>query len=92
MRNGDPIETEIRGLSIYAVHLLTQELLEIQKNQIESDAPSPHHNDSDAQKKPEKKIALNSVLIDFILWDMRREKSLAIDSCIPFHRVRCIYY
>lgn len=35
---------------------------------------------------------VNSVVIDFYLWDYRRENSEAIEHKIPFHRVRSIYY
>lgn len=36
--------------------------------------------------------SINSVIIDFYLWDYRRENSEAIERKTPFHRVRSIYY
>ena len=35
---------------------------------------------------------INSVIIDFYLWDFRRENSETIEEKTPFHRVRSIYY
>ncbi|XP_022662100.1 queuosine salvage protein-like isoform X4 [Varroa destructor] len=37
--------------------------------------------------------SVNSILVDFFLWDYRRDNAEEIESKgIPFHRVRCIYY
>ncbi|CAG2165674.1 unnamed protein product [Oppiella nova] len=36
--------------------------------------------------------SINSVIIDFYLWDYRRENSQPIDEKTPFHRVRDIFY
>lgn len=35
---------------------------------------------------------VNSILIDFYLWDYRRQNVEAIDNAIDFHRVRSVYY
>lgn len=35
---------------------------------------------------------VNSILIDYCLWDHRRRNALEIDACVPFHQVRTIYY
>jgi len=40
-------------------------------------------------KKPDLKV--NSILIDFYLWDLRRKMSEELEK-IPFHRVRSIFY
>lgn len=38
-------------------------------------------------------IKINSILIDFYLWDLRRKRCHEIDSAkTPFHRIRSIYY
>ncbi|GAB6027484.1 hypothetical protein CHUAL_001738 [Chamberlinius hualienensis] len=36
-------------------------------------------------------IPINSITVDFFLWEYRR-KHAEIDSTVPYHRVRCIYY
>ena len=37
--------------------------------------------------------AINPILVDFFLWDLRRKKAGEIDSSeIPFHKTRCIFY
>jgi hypothetical protein len=42
---------------------------------------------------PDDKIVVNSILIDYYLWDMRREKCKEIDAAgIPFHKTRSIFY
>ncbi|XP_064466416.1 queuosine 5'-phosphate N-glycosylase/hydrolase-like isoform X2 [Ornithodoros turicata] len=35
--------------------------------------------------------SINSVLVDYFLWDYRRKHANDLDH-IPFHKVRCIYY
>ena len=35
---------------------------------------------------------VNSILIDYCLWDHRRQNAIEIDACVPFHQVRTIYY
>lgn len=37
-------------------------------------------------------IKINSILIDFYLWDYRRQNVEAVDDAVAFHKVRCIYY
>ncbi|XP_054164855.1 queuosine salvage protein-like [Oppia nitens] len=36
--------------------------------------------------------SINSIIIDFYLWDYRRNNAKQIDESTPFHRVRHIYY
>lgn len=43
-------------------------------------------------KQNELPCKVNSILIDFCLWDYRRLNALEIDTCVPFHKVRSIYY
>ncbi|KAI1285565.1 hypothetical protein HDE_11950 [Halotydeus destructor] len=43
-------------------------------------------------KERNSKIAINSSLIDFYLWEYRRDNSEPIDKAVPFHRVRSIFY
>lgn len=44
------------------------------------------------REKSSKNIPINSILIDFFLWDYRRENVEAVDKAVPYHKVRCIYY
>ncbi|KAL1431875.1 hypothetical protein MTO96_013964 [Rhipicephalus appendiculatus] len=41
------------------------------------------------KRMPSEKI--NSILVDYCLWDYRRQHANEVEH-IPFHRVRCIYY
>jgi hypothetical protein len=38
------------------------------------------------------KLIINSIMLDNYLWDYRRDHSEAIESTVPYHRTRCIYY
>jgi len=73
--NGSPEEVEIRGCSIWVVELIKKEMESIM---AENPSLTP-------------KLKVNSVMIDFFLWEYRRQNAKDIDE-IPFHRVRCIYY
>jgi hypothetical protein len=110
---GDPIEIEIRGLSIHAIDLISKVI-----SSMISDPPQDRHRISpslhasgaglakDGGQEAGKQMStsssttsrssiqpINSILIDFYLWDQRREKAIQIDSAgIPFHKTRCIFY
>ena len=74
---GDEEEVEIRGVSIQAVDLIKKEVEQQLKDKNSGDATTD----------------VNSILIDYYLWDMRRERCQEInDAGIPFHRTRSIYY
>ena len=73
-QNGDIMEMDIRGVSIWAVELLVKRMNELIK---EDNGLTGVH--------------INAVLLDHFLWDYRRKHD-AKTRCIPFHKVRCIYY
>lgn len=76
LENGSDDEIEIRGCSIQAVERVKDEVRTL------------------IQQKPQlglKKTDVNSIMIDYFLWDYRREHADQLES-IPFHKTRCIYY
>ena len=78
---GDQLELEIRGNSIWAVELIYQAL--IQKSKVDS------HFGSLSQEVFNS--VLNSVIIDFYLWDFAKEKLEGITE-LPCHKTRTIFY
>lgn len=81
IHHGSEFEVEIRGQSIYAVDLL----VETMKKLI-----AKENGNSDANHKS---ATINSILVDFYLWDFRRQNVELIDSnTSPYHKTRCIYY
>ncbi|CAG2101412.1 unnamed protein product [Medioppia subpectinata] len=50
------------------------------------------HRISERIRSLDTKCSINSVIIDFYLWDFRRENSQLIEQKTPFHRIRDIYY
>lgn len=42
-------------------------------------------------KRIKEKIIINSILVDYFLWDYNRDHRKEIND-VPFHRTRCIYY
>jgi Protein of unknown function (DUF2419). len=73
LENGSEYEVEIRGCSIQAVEMVTDETRKLLKSEGHSD------------------LTVNSVLIDYFLWDYRR-KHAAMLELIPFHKTRCVFY
>lgn len=43
------------------------------------------------KKKMQPSEEINSILVDYCLWDYRRQHANEVEH-VPFHRVRCIYY
>lgn len=104
---GNPMEVEIRGLSIYAVDLISNIITSMMTSSEGESVPAsgarmttdPHRSNDCHQEEEEengstgRSQAINSILIDFYLWDLRRQKSSEIESAgIPFHKTRCIFY
>ena len=85
MLSGDQMEVEIRAMSIYAVELLRGELDKLM-------AAAVVDNDGDDQKKANESEPINSIVLDFYLWNFRRDHQDAIEQTVPFHRVRSINY
>ena len=76
---GEREEMEIRGCSIHAVELISQMLNEASEKVNE------------ASGDDETTSRLNSVLIDFYLWDFATENFEQVKE-FPEHRTRSIYY
>jgi hypothetical protein len=77
LSSGDPMEVEIRTQSIHAVELLRSALQKrMTKEDNETAYPTP----------------LNSIVIDFYLWNFRQTHRDAIEKAVPFHRTRSINY
>lgn len=72
----DPLEIEIRANSIISIELVKNEIIKI----IENDATCLV-----------KKENVNSVLIDFLVWDLAKEAQDEM-KMIPIHKTRCVYY
>ncbi|XP_068714698.1 queuosine 5'-phosphate N-glycosylase/hydrolase-like [Montipora foliosa] len=78
---GDRLELEIRGNSIWGVELIYQELQKKSQNDLEFSSLSSGELDA----------ILNSVIIDFYLWDFAKEKLEGITE-LPSHKTRTIFY
>ncbi|XP_072051290.1 queuosine 5'-phosphate N-glycosylase/hydrolase-like isoform X3 [Amphiura filiformis] len=73
LTQGERLEVEIRGCSIWTVELIRKELEELT---AQDSAP---------------KMLLNSIIIDFYLWDFATENWDDIQD-IPIHRIRTQFY
>lgn len=82
LKSGSNEEVEIRGCTIHAVELISQEIKNWQTNVIDT---------ADYMKKNEVSLAYNSILIDHYLWNYRREYSTELQA-IPFHKTLSINY
>ena len=78
---GDRLELEIRGNSIWAVELIYQELKAKAKTDTEFSLLSTE----------KLSLIINSVVIDFYLWDFAKEK-LEGSTDLPCHKTRTIFY
>ena len=79
LAHGEKEEMEIRGCSIHAVDLIAQGINEAVT--LEYEATGQHGNET----------AINSVLIDFYLWDFATENFEQVKE-FPEHKTRSIYY
>ncbi|CAL1536126.1 unnamed protein product [Lymnaea stagnalis] len=77
-KSGEPLEVEIRGVSLWACELIRDEILKRLKT-------------GERLEYEPKSLTVNAVLIDHYLWDTRRELASEMED-IPFHRCRGIYY
>ncbi|KAJ1655239.1 hypothetical protein IWQ61_004974 [Dispira simplex] len=84
LANGSRQEMEIRGNSIWAVELLCHEIRRLMAAS-KLDHPDPSNNPNPNS------FLINSVLIDFYLWDMAKEQADEL-AHIPIHRTRCHFY
>ena len=78
---GDPLEMEIRGNSIWAVEYLYQAVKKMASYDEEFASKSPR----------ELALCLNSIIIDFYLWDFAKEKVEKFTD-LPCHKTRTIFY
>lgn len=78
---GDRIELEIRGNSIWAVERIYQKVKAMSKMDSEFSSLAPGEIDS----------ILNSVIIDYYLWDFAKEELGGLTE-LPFHKTRTIFY
>ncbi|CAF1549980.1 unnamed protein product, partial [Didymodactylos carnosus] len=74
--NGDKDEVEIRAAAIVATQLIV--------NCINEELPLEKDLGDGGSR-------INNILVDYYLWDLRREKQVELIET-PFHRTRCIYY
>lgn len=75
-QNGDEMEMEIRGGSIWAVEKLAKCINELL---------------AEEESKNMRNIQINAVNLDHFLWDYRSLHNAETEH-IPYHKVRCIYY
>lgn len=77
--SGDRCEIELRGNCIWAVELV--------RRQMVKDHP-------EMGEEGDRKVRINSILIDFLLYDTLKEKEKAGETraMIPHHRTRSIWY
>jgi hypothetical protein len=73
MKTGD--QFEIRAASILACNLITENVKNLFKNDI---------NDS--------KVHVNDILVDYFIWNFRRDYAVQIEEYLPCHKIRCIFY
>ena len=78
---GDRIELEIRGNSIWAVEQIFQKVKAKSKMDAELSLLPPGKLD----------LIVNSVVIDFYLWDFAKEKLEGLTE-LPCHKTRTIFY
>ena len=76
MKAGCIEEIEIRGCSIEAVERIVSRVRDI----IDDDESLEKY-----------KSEINSVFVDYFLWDYRRAHAKELDY-LPFHKVRTIFY
>jgi Potential Queuosine, Q, salvage protein family len=100
LRSGEDVEIEIRGCSIWCVELIRREIGRRFGGEVEIEVA-----DGD-REKVKKKVKVNAVLIDYLLYDVAKEKELergveegvledSADSKgmrLPHHRTRSIWY
>lgn len=96
--NGDPMEMEIRAASIHAVEQIKANIMKrlkdskmqstITTNEDETKDPA-NRSLCNIRKTPNSNI--NSILIDYFLWDYGRLHAKDMQH-IPFHKVQTIFY
>lgn len=86
LQNGCDEEIEIRAASIWSVELALEQWKKRQQEQQQQ------QQQKGSQGLLTPVTTVNSVLIDYCLWDYRRENAVEIESVVPFHKVRSIYY
>lgn len=79
LQSGSKWEVEIRGCSIHAVEL------------IRGHVHTLHAQNSNGLSESDNQIPINSILIDFALWDYATQHRDQLDD-IPIHRVKSIFY
>lgn len=103
--HGHEMEVEIRGVSIHAVDLISSEVRRLMARcpsetaSVMKEAEPVVGKDvvvvkeKETKSEEEEMFPINSVLVDFFLWDLRRKTASHIDAAgIPFHKTRCIFY
>ena len=45
-----------------------------------------------ANETDDKKVHVNDILVDYFIWNYRREYADQIEDYLPCHKIRCIYY
>ncbi|XP_077503315.1 queuosine 5'-phosphate N-glycosylase/hydrolase isoform X1 [Amblyomma americanum] len=87
-QNGSKEEMEIRGATIHACE--SMQLLETLAEETK-DSSNSQLVRKELKKRKLPSAEINSVLVDYCLWDYRRRHENEVEH-VPFHRVRCIYY
>jgi len=76
LENGNEMEVEIRGCSIYAIeHIVNDSRKILSENNIGFEVK-----------------CINAATVDYFLWFYRRKHAQKIEARVPYHKTRCIYY
>ena len=111
IESGEDLEIEIRGSSIWCVELIRREIARKFGGEVEIEvAGEGEGGDADKvkkkKKKKKKKAKVNAVLIDYLLYDIAKEKENEKEDGedvgvsgesekglrLPHHRTRSIWY
>lgn len=79
IKHGDQMEVELRGCSIYCVQEIFEEVKKLRKEGYKGE----NYDD---------KRAILPIDIDVWLWQYRRAHAEDVESLVPMHRTRSIYY
>ncbi len=102
IQSGENVEIEIRGCSIWCVELIRREIERRFGGEVEIEVVLK--GEAGKQENVKKKVRVNAVLIDYLLYDVAKEKEkegrgkLALFEegeegiRLPHHRTRSIWY
>lgn len=73
IQSGETVELEVRGCSIWCVELLRREIHRKFGGEVEVEVAEDNEGDGAEATKVKKKVQINAVLIDFLLYDVAKE-------------------